>query len=45
MSSENDGISQEALLEYVGLFKQPLSPCHVEALSALFRWSTLDGIY
>jgi hypothetical protein len=42
--SDNEGISQEALHEYVSLFKQPLSPCHVEALSALFGWSTPDGI-
>jgi hypothetical protein len=40
--SENEGISQEALQEYVSLFMQPLSPCHVEALSA-FGWSFRMG--
>jgi len=37
--SETEGISQEAIDAYAKLFSQPLSQCHVVALSALFGWS------
>jgi hypothetical protein len=38
--AEDEGISQEALKAYAELFKHPLSQNQVEALSALFGWST-----
>jgi hypothetical protein len=38
--TESKGISQEAIEGYKKLFTHPLSQCHIEALSALFGWST-----
>jgi hypothetical protein len=38
--TEDEGISQEALMTYAELFKHPLSQKQEEALSTLFGWST-----
>jgi len=40
--SEQEGIDQQALEEYAKFFTQPLSASHIQALAALFGWSSLD---
>lgn len=38
--NEAEEVRQEALNEYAMLFKRPLTQFQVEALAALFGWST-----
>ena len=40
--SEQEGIDQQALEEYAKFFTQPLSASHIQALAALFGWSSPD---
>jgi hypothetical protein len=40
--SEQEGIDQQALEEYAKFFTQPLSTSHIQALAALFGWSSPD---
>jgi hypothetical protein len=40
---ETDGIDQQAKEEYAKVFSEPLSDSHIQALAALFGWSSLDS--
>jgi len=40
--TEQEGIDQQALDDYVRLFGQALSDSHIRALTALFNWSLPD---
>jgi hypothetical protein len=40
---EQDGINQQALEEYGGIFTEPISTSHLQALAALFGWNSLES--
>jgi len=40
--TEQEGIDQQALDDYAGLFGKALSDSHIRALTALFNWSLPD---
>jgi hypothetical protein len=42
--NDSDEISSEAIMEYALLFKRPLIQSHVDALAALFGWSTPEHL-
>jgi hypothetical protein len=42
--NESDKITSDAIMEYALLFKRPLIQSHVDALAALFGWSTPEDL-
>ena len=42
--NESDKITSDAIMEYALLFQRPLIQSHVDALAALFGWSTPEEL-